>query len=240
MNRAGSSGCRPLCILSGIVLSSLAAFTLCGCSTVVGSGPTTLVRVIDAAYNSPALDAYVSATPIAVNFGGPSVSNYAFLPPAVATIKITPTGKSTALAQLSGTLEVSQQHTVYITGQGTDFQVTLLTDQSMAAPAGSFAVRFLQQAIATGAVDIYFVPDGTKIAAAKPVLSDLAPGTVTAYTNIPAGTYDLVVVPAGTTTNPYTSAATAFNSGQVNTMLIVDQQLLNTPPINVLVADDVN
>jgi hypothetical protein len=84
------------------------------------------------------------------------------------------------------------------------------------------------------------VPDGTKIDDAKPVLSDLAPGAITVYTNIPVGTYDLIVVAAGTIKNPYTSTATTYSSGQVRTMLILDQQLLNTPPVNVLVANDLN
>ena len=240
MNLSGSSGKRFAgCISFGVL--SLAALTLCGCSTLAGSGPTTQLRVIDGAYNSPALDAYASSTPIAVNFGGPSIGNYAFLPPGANTIKIVPTGKSTpVLAQLSGTFLVSQQHTVYITGQGANVEASLLTDQNTAAPAGLFSVRFLQDAVSTGAVDIYFVPDGTMIDDAKPVLSDLAPGAITVYTNIPVGTYDLMVVPAGTIKKPYTSTATTYSSGQVRTMLILDSQLLNTPPVNVLVANDLN
>lgn len=241
MNQVESSRRRFAGNSFPLALLSIVALAISGCTTVAGSGPTTLVRVIDATYNSQALDAYVSSTPIAVNFAGPSISNYAFLPPGSATIKITPTGKSaTVLAQLTTTLQASQQHTVYLTGQGTDFQLNLLNDQNTPAPSGSFSVRFLQQAVSTGPIDIYFIPDGTKLAAAKPLLSDLAPGTITSYTNVPAGTYDLVVVPAGTITNAYTSAATAFSSGQVITVLIVDQQLLSTPPVNVLVANDLN
>ena len=238
MNRAESRSKRFRYLSIGALL--LTALTLCGCTAVSGTGPTTLVRVIDAAYNSQALDAYVASTPIAVNFAGPSINNYAFLPPGAAPIKIVPTGKSTALVQVSATLLARQQHTIYVTGQGANLQMTLLADQSLPAPAGSFAVRFLQAAVSTGAVDIYFVPDGTKITDAKPVLSGLAAGQVTTYTNIPTGTYDLIVVPAGTTKNAYTSTATTFSDGQVRTMLIVDQQLLNTPPVNVLVANDLD
>lgn len=239
MNRPLS---RARYLIAGLfcALASLAALSLCGCTAVAGTGPTTLIRVIDAAYSSQALDAYVSTTPIAVNFAGPSISSYAFLPPGAATITIKPTGKSTVLTQLSGTLLAGEQHTVYITGKGASLQASLLTDQNTSAPAGSFAVRFLQAAVSTGAVDIYFVPDGTKIADANPVFSGLAAGSVTAYTNIPSGTYDLIVLPAGTTKNAYTSTATTFSAGQVRTMLIVDQQLLNNPPVNVLVANDVN
>ena len=240
MKRTGSSEKRFAGSLWLPGLLSFVALALCGCTAVSGTGPTTLVRVVDAAYNSPALDAYVASTPIAVNFAGPSLGNYAFLPPGATTVKIVPTGKNTVLAQVSATLGASEQHTAYITGQGAALQLSLLTDQNTPAPSGSFSVRFLQQAVSTGAVDIYIVPDGTKIADAKPLLSALAAGTVTAYTNVPAGTYDLIVVPAGTTKNAYTSAATVFSTGQVRTMLIVDQQLLNNPAVNVYTADDVD
>ena len=57
MNLNGFSGKRFAGCLSFGVLS-LAALTLCGCTTLAGSGPTTQLRVIDGAYNSPALDAY--------------------------------------------------------------------------------------------------------------------------------------------------------------------------------------
>jgi len=221
-------------------LLSLALLVLNGCTNVEGSKQVTLVRVIDASYNAQALDAYFASTPIAVNFIGPSIGNYAFLPPSQATVEIVPTGKHNALAQVSGLFSVNQQHTVYITDQNSGFQAELLNDQTTPAPAGSVVIRFLQQAVSTGAVDVYFVPDGTKIADAKPVLSDVAAGTITAYINIPAGTYDVVVAATGTTAGAYTSAATLFTAGQVRTMLIVDQQLLNTPAVNVLTANDVN
>ena len=125
----------------------LATLVLCSCTAVEGPGSplytSTLVRVIDASYNSPALDAYVASTPIATNFAGPSISNYAFLPPGTATIEVTPTGKSTVLAQINGTLDGGQEHSVYITGQGTNFQMSLLSDQNAPAPSGSVAIRFL-------------------------------------------------------------------------------------------------
>jgi hypothetical protein len=240
MNLAGFLSRRLVVRLPCLSLVLLAALAVCGCATVAGSGSITLVRVIDASSNAGALDAYVSSTPIAVNVIGPSIGNYAFLPPGEAIVDIEPTGKRTVLAQMNGTFSVNQQHSVYITDQGTSFQANLLTDQNTPAPAGFVSIRFLQQASSTGAVDIYFIPDGTKIADVKPVLSSLPPGTITAYLDIPTGTYDLAIAAAGTTTGAYTSAATSYTTGQVRTMLIVDQQLLNAPPVNVLIADDLN
>lgn len=211
-----------------------------GCTSVAGSSPSTLVRVIDASTNAPPLDAYVSAVPIVDNIVGPSISNYAFLGPGVATVTLDAHGTHSVLAQMNGTFTAGEQHSIYITDQGSTFTTQLLTDQSSPAPPGFVSFRFVQQATTTGAVDVYLLPNGTAIADAKPLISSLAPGTITPYTTLPAGTYQLAVATAGTTKGAYTGVATAFTGGQVRTFLIVDQQLLSTPPVNVLVANDVN
>ena len=224
--------------LSGLLALILAAVS--SCTSVTGSSAVSLVRVIDASSNAPVLDVDVSGTPIALNVAAPSFSNYAYVGPGAATVRLYSHGTSTTLAQISGILAASGQSSVYVTDQGTTFAVSLLTDQSTAAPPGFISFRFLQQANATGAVDIYLLPDGDLIADAKPLIVALAPGSVTQYINVTAGTYDLVVAATGTTKGAYTSTATMFAGGQVRTALIVDQKLLNTPPVNVLIASDVN
>ncbi len=228
---------RTLCALGAILLL---ATMLNGCTTVTGSSPVTLVRVIDASSNAPALDAYVGTIPIAMNIVGPNISNYAYVGLGSATIRLDEQGKKNVLAELSGTLAAGEEHTVYITDKGSTFVATLLTDQSVSAPSGTVSLRFLQQANQTGPVDIYMLPDGADIADAKPLVSALAPGDKTVYLSIPAGTYVLAVAAAGTTKGAFTSTSTVFTGGQVRTMLIVDQKLLNTPPVNVLIANDAN
>jgi hypothetical protein len=224
--------------LSGLLSLTLAAVN--GCTSVAGSSPVSRVRVIDASSNAPAFDVDVSGTPIAANVVAPSFSNYAYTGPGAASIRLYAHGTTTTLAQISGVLAPSGQSSVYVTNLGTTFQASFLTDQSAAAPPGFVSFRFLQQANVTGAVDIYLIPDGDEIADAKPLISALPRGSVTQYMNVAAGTYDLVVAAAGTTKGAYTSTATVFSEGQVMTALIVDQQLLNTPPVNVLIANDVN
>jgi hypothetical protein len=234
------------CFVAGGALL-LILMSLNGCTTVSGSSAATLVRVIDASQNAPALDAYVATVPIALNFVGPSVSNYAFLGPGTATVDVDTNSPHAVVQQLSGDFTAGAQHSIYITDQGTTYTATLLTDQSAAAPGGDVSFRFLQQANSTGAVDIYLVPSGSTLAATKPILSALAAGSVSSYLDVAANTYEIAVAPAGTTitttstnTNVYTSTATAFASGQVSTILIVDQQLVTAPPVTILVANDVD
>jgi hypothetical protein len=210
-----------------------------GCTSVAGSAPVSLVRVIDASYNAPALDAYVSGVPIALKLVAPILSNYAYAGPGAVTVKLDAQGTSDVLQSLTGNLLADTQYSIFVTDMGKGFTATLLTDQSVAAPAGDVTFRFLQQANVTGAVDVYVVPDGTDLTKAKPLFTALAPGSVTKYVTLAAADYDIAVAPTGTTTGAYISTGTTYTGGQVQTVLILDEQLLKTPPVTILVANDV-
>uniref|UniRef100_A0A7V4XQJ8 DUF4397 domain-containing protein n=1 Tax=Acidobacterium capsulatum TaxID=33075 RepID=A0A7V4XQJ8_9BACT len=213
---------------------------LSGCQSVAGSQAVSLVRVIDASYNAPAVDVYVGQTQIAGNIAAPLITNYAILSPGVQTTKIDSTGTTKVLATVNGDYLASTQHSLYLSDSGTGFTATLLTDQVIAAPAGDFDVRFLQNANAVGSVDIYLVPDGSKFAAATPIVANLAPGQVTSYIPVAVGSYQLVIAPAGSTKASYTGSAVVYTSGQVRTLLITDQPNVDQQPINVVVGDDVD
>ncbi|WP_446744980.1 DUF4397 domain-containing protein [Silvibacterium acidisoli] len=235
------------------MLASATLF-LSGCENVANSShPVTLVRMIDASYQGHAYDAYQGSTPIAVNFAGPSVGSYAYLSPGATTIKIVPTGKpQTTVTSVTGTFTASEQHSVYITDSNGGITAQVLTDQNAAGPGGDVSLRFLQQATGAGNLDIYLAADGSlpvvtgttalDLSKAKPLLSSEAAGSVSSYYNVPPGTYDVIVVPSGATDTSagYVSSATALTAGQVRTLLIVDQQLLATPPVSVITADDYN
>jgi Domain of unknown function (DUF4397) len=227
-------------IAAGIL--SLAAIALCGCESVAGSTPQTLVRVIDASANASGVDVYDGSTALQYNVGEATITGYAYVGPGNATLSIHPAGKSTVSSQIAADLAASQQYSVYLTDSGTGYAATLLTDQNTPAPSGNISVRFLDQASAAGPVDVYFIPDGTKLTAAKPVLTAFAPASASTYLSIPVGTWDLVVVPTGVTAlkSAYVSTPTVYTSGQVRTMLIVDQSLSSAPPVNVIVGDDLD
>jgi hypothetical protein len=215
---------------------------LCGCQSVEGSSPSqTEVRVIDASYNAPSVDVNVGTTPIATNIGAATFTNYAFLPPENTTAYVFPTGSSKATASASGEFEVAQAHSVFITDTTNgSYSASILLDQAVAAPAGYFSIRFLQQALEAGAVDIYLVPSGSTLADSKPLFGDVAPQSAAGYANVMAGSYTIVITPAGSTKTPYSSSQITFVGGQVRTVLIMDAQLTTNPPVTVTIGNDLN
>lgn len=227
--------------LAAATLAAAAAL-LTGCQTVQNSSPTqTLVRVIDASYNAPAVDVKVGTTPIATNIGAATITNYAFLAPQTTSAYVYPTGSSKSTASADGTFLVNEQHSVLIADSGAGYNATILTDQVTPPPAGNFSIRIVQQAQQTGAVDVYLLAGSTSLADAKPVLTAVPAQTVSAYINIPAGSYTIAVTPTGTVKTGYTGAApVTFAAGQIRTFLIMDAQLTTNPPVTVTIGNDLN
>jgi len=229
-------------------LFSLAgSLLLAGCQTISGFSATSLVRVIDASYNAPAINVYVEGTLLASNLGQGSITSYGgFAPSRNAPIKVTATSNTKTLVNSNATLVAGKSQSALITDFNAEFKVTVLEDQSTPAPTGHSEFRVLNQAPSTGPIDVYFLSgtSQTVFATAKPVITALAVGATSGYVTIPSATLFMVIAPAGTTlsttlTTIYSSGALALTCGEVRTVLIVDP-ILVTQPVQVYIAKDVN
>jgi len=122
-------------------------------------------------------------------------------------------------------------------------QEIILKDQSTPAPSGQINVRFVDQSTRAGALDLYLVPSGSTLAAVKPVMTNITFNVNSGYMNIPTGTYTLMALPTGTiptatSTTLYTGPSVTYSSGAARTFFLVDQQLITTPGVQVVIGDD--
>ena len=234
-------------LLLAALVSLAAALALSGCEHVQGYSPVSLVRVIDASYNAPALDVYIGGSLVATNLGQGQITPYGTYSPTPSTkITVTSTQSTNALVSTTGTLQASQSSSVLITDINATYEVTLLADQSTPAPSGHSEFRVLNQAPSTGPIDVYFLAGTTAAdyAAAKPVITALAVGGTSGYVIIPSSTLYMVIVAAGTTltttsTSIYVSPALALTGGEVRTVLVVDP-VVTSQPVQVYIANDAN
>jgi hypothetical protein len=221
-------------------VSIVLAFSLSGCVNVAGYTQPTLVRVIDASYVAPAINVLVEGTIVAGNIGQGTISPYATLTATTsAPVKIADAATGGSLTTTSNPFLAGHQYSVYLTDLGnppTTYTVSVLTDQQTAAAAG----HFLNQAIKTGAVDVYMVPYGSTLAQSIPLVSNLAVGASFNYVDFASQTVTMVVTPTGKTTPKYTSTTLYLGGGEVRTVLLVDAQLTSDPPILAYMASDVN
>jgi hypothetical protein len=229
--------------------SLLLALGISACENVAGYTQPSLVRVIDASYIAGAINVYVEGTELAANIAQGSITAYGTLPASanaavlITAATITNPTVSNALVNSAVTLLAGHEHSVLLTDNGakpTDYTVTVLEDQQIEAASGHSAFRFLNQAAATGPVDIYMIPSGTTIKNTKPLYTNLGTGNSTGYILFNSATYTMEVMPTGTLTPKWTSSALALTGGEVRTVLIVNTQLTNDPPVGVFMATDVD
>ena len=159
------------------------------------------------------------------------------------TISAKAAGTSQVLTTAKGTFVASGQYTVLIGNVSANLQETILKDQSQPAPSGQIALRFISQATRISPVDVYLVPAGQKLTAVTPLITNLSFGINTGYLNIPNGTYTIVMVPTGTvptstTIATYIGPQVIYINGGASTVILIDQQLITTPGVQVITATD--
>lgn len=226
-------------------LAASATLLLSGCQAVVSNAPVAQVRIIDASPDAPGLDIYEGSTAMAYNLGFGTLTSYIQITPGNYTITANQAGSKQALTSSKATLLASNQYTVLIGNDEASLEQVVLTDQSQPAPAGQISLRFLDQATRVGAVDVYMIPAGQKLTAVSPAVTNIAFDTNTGYLNVPAGTYTMVVVPTGTvptssTVAIYTGSQVSYSTGAARTFVLIDQQLISTPGMQLITAEDYN
>jgi hypothetical protein len=226
-------------------LAGLAALVLPlpGCQSITGSPNVTELRIIDASPDAPGLDIYQSNNILAYNLGLGTITSYISFSPGTYGILADKAATRQQLISAQGTFVANSQYTVLVGNYLNSLQELILKDQNTPAPSGQIDVRFVDQATSAGALDIYLVPSGSTLGSVKPVYTNINFNVNTGYFNVPAGTYTLVALPTGTiptatTTTYYTGASITYSSGAVRTFVLINQQLITMPGIQVVTGDD--
>ncbi|MCU1320654.1 MAG: hypothetical protein JWM43_303 [Acidobacteriaceae bacterium] len=217
---------------------------LSGCQGIVSSPILSQLRIITVSPDAPGLDIYQGSTPLVYNLGFGTITSYVPIAPSTYTIAAKTSGSSQVLISAKGTVAATGQYTVLIGNSLASLQETIFKDQSQAAPSGQIALRFIDQATKfTTGFDVYLVPAGQILTTVTPLISNLTFGNPPGYLNIPTGTYTIVMVPTGTvpvstTVATYTGAQITYAGGSARTIILIDQQLVTTPGLQLITAAD--
>jgi Domain of unknown function (DUF4397) len=227
---------------------------LTGCQSIAGIQPVSQVRVINASPDAPPLDIHQTSPSLPspatlYNLGFGTVTSYIPVDSGTYLHSATTAGTQQQLAQVRGTLLAGNQYTVLTGNIAANLQMTILKDQSTPAPSGQVALRILDQATHSGAVDLYLLPPGAAPITVAPLISSASFGSNTGYINVPAGTYSLLAYPAGAiplgaVLPTYTGSQATYSSGSARTILLIDAPQSTTPAqpadpaLQILTAND--
>lgn len=223
---------------------ALTALLMVGCQSIDMSPESVAqVRVIAASPDTSSVDFYAGGTALAYNMDFGSASSYVPLNPGNVRVSANTASTNQMLVVSTAPMIAGKQYTAVVTNVAASLQETIYADQTTPAPAGEIAVRVIDAATRAGNVDLYMVPSGGRLTATAAVRAGVAFGGSTGYVLVPAGTYSLVVVPAGTapTTQALplmTGTQTNYAAGAVRTVVLVDHPNPAMPGVDAITASD--
>ncbi len=192
------------------------AAVACGTKDAPGpleAGQTGRVRFVNLITDQARLpvNAVLESVPFGVNLGyggttpsslpSPATAFYSAILVGDRSLVLQRTADPTAtVATLSFTIVLGADHTVYAEGGTAGGPITgwMTADPTPAPPAGQVAVRIVNMSPTGGAMDFFLTAPSADLSTATPTVANLAYHGESAYVNLPAGTYQIRAVPAGT------------------------------------------
>ena len=219
-----------LAAIGGAVAIAFAAFT-----SGASAADTARVRVVHASPDAPAVDVYADGAKVLTNVAYKGSSDYLSVPAGPHNFKVFATGANpatgTAVINADATLEAGKDYTVVAIGKVADIKPLVLVDNNAAPAAGKAHVRVVHASPDAPAVDI-------AVKGGAVLVPNLAFGKDAGPLPVDAGTYDLEVRAAGTTTVALPINGMQLAAGKIYTVFAVG--LLNgTPKLEALpIAND--
>ncbi|NJN15876.1 MAG: DUF4397 domain-containing protein [Oscillochloris sp.] len=197
-----------------IVLALLAMFAVAMIVPSAGAQSQNFIRVMHASPDAPNVDVFVNGQAVLTDVPFFAYSDYLTLGDGTYEVAISPTGQGTDASVWVGELTV--QGGVYGTVAAVNFvenlDAVLYDDDVSPVPAGNARVRIIHASPNAPAVDV-------KLAGTDTVVLANAPYRASAYLEVPAGTYQFDISPAGSSDVVFTTPALTFLDGWTYTLV---------------------
>ncbi len=227
--------------LSVVVLGAVVpAIALGQIQVPPNSANMSLVRVVHAASDAPAVDVLANGSVVFQGLNFKTYTDYIAVPPGTYSLQVNLTGTSTTVITSSpNVLMAGGAYTFYAVGTvaGKTLRLIGTGDEVTPPPPGSSVVRVVHAASTAPSVDVYVTTPYAPLAA--PALSAVPFGVAGPYVTVPIGDYQGRVTVTGTKTLAIDSGRFTLTSGTVRTFVALDP---NTPggAFQLLELNDVN
>lgn len=200
-------------LLAGIMSIAAACGTRDATGPLAPSGPQGRVRFVNMITDTTRgrVNVILEGVPFGVNLtfaqstpaslAAPSTAFYAAVLSGSRTLVLKRTADTNrTVATIPFTVADNQDRTIYAIGGASGSAVTsfISTDDNAAPASGQTRLRVIQLSPTAAAVDVFVTAVGADLATATPNVANAAYQTASAYLALPAGTYQVRVVPAGT------------------------------------------
>jgi len=196
---------------------SLLTLSFIGCNdeeTPVSPTPlpsNSLVKVVHASPDAPGVDLLVDNTVAGTNLIFPNNTGYLTVPSGTRNVKVNVTGTSTTVIEANIDFMEDKNYSVFAVNSVANIEAVLIEDDLTTPAQGKAHVRFIHLSPDAPAVDVTLM-DGTV------VFGNNSFKDFTAFTPLDAGSYDLEVRVAGTTTVALDLPVINLEAGKIYTV----------------------
>lgn len=221
-----------------LALAALAAGAVTACGDdATAPAQTADVRVVHASADAPSVDVLVDGAVALSDVPFKAFSDYLGVPAGTRRLQVRAAGTSTIVIDASAALDAGRQYTVIALNEVGMIEPLVLVDDNTSPAAGNVKVRLIHASPTAGPVDIYVTAPNADLSTTAPTLSNVPFKAVSAYLEVPASTYQIRVVPAGTNSVALDSGPVTLDAGQIRTVIAVDAQGGGLPVGAIVLAD---
>ena len=196
------------------------------------------VRVLHSSPDAPSVDVLVDGQVVLTSVPFKASSPYLTVPAGARNLRVRASANpSLVVIDVTPTLAASTDYTVIARNLVASIEPWLLIDDNTAPATGEIKLRLVHSAPGAPAVDIYVTTPGADLGISTPVLTDVPYAAASNYLTAPAGTYQVRICPANTTTVAIDSGALTLTAGQIRTAVAVDNPGGGSPFGAVVLAD---
>ncbi len=187
------------------------------------------------------MDFFVNGTGAAYSVGFANFTSYLPVTAGAVSVSAHRAGSLQTVSSAEGTLSGGRQYTVVVSHGPGNQQQRIYQDQDAPAPPGQIALRVVNAIEGSGTTTVYVSPTGGAGGTGAPVsVLNVAPGSATAYVNLPASTAYAVTatVAEGALNVPLSSTTVKAGSGAVRTVVFAGNGPAGTKNVVGFVLDD--
>ncbi len=173
--------------------------------------PTANVKVVHASPDAPGVDLLVDDVVAGTNLTYPNNTGYLAVPEGNRNVKVNVTGTTTTVIEGDLALKAALNYSVFATNEVANLEPLIIEDDLSAPASGNAHARFIHLSPNAPAVDITLT-DGTI------VFGNIKFQEYTAFTPLPAASYDLQVRLGGTSTVVLELPGIALADGKIYTV----------------------
>lgn len=226
---------RQLYLLAALALIPLAA---CDDDDATGPAEQGRIRTVHAISDVATVDVLIDATKVKAGLAYNAADIYRVEDAGAHPVKVREANATTDLVSVNHTVAADKDYTIVAYGSEATPKSIVLTDNNAAPAANKAKVRVVHAADGEPNVDVYVVDDVADVATATPNATNIAPGAASAYLEVNAATYVVVLTGVGNKTAVLTVQNVDLTNGKIRTIIAAEKVGGGTPLVGAKLNDN--